>query len=516
MRRIALPPFPRPAVLATALLLCACPSPLSAAHSTVEELAAAISNHVHQPRFIAASWGVKVVSLDSGRTLFEHNAAKLHKPASNAKLFTGALALDRLGADFRIKTSLYAAASPDKRGRLRGDLIVFGRGDPTFAARFNGGDPSRSFAPIAEAVAAAGIRRIDGNLIADESFFRGAPFGGSWAWGDLQYHYGAAVSALTCDDNTIDLVIHPGARPGDACRVETRPPLHNLIFANLTDTAPTGERARIDVERLPGSSLVTLRGQVPIAGKPVSEAVTVANPAEWFGLRLKEELAARGIKVAGHVVTRDWRDREHAPLKTVGLREVAAVESRPLAEIVAAMMKPSQNLYAQLLLLQVGAQSQSQDRATEDAGLAELGRFLDSAGIPRRDVLFDEGSGLSRAALVTPNAVVQLLTHMSRHRHAAEFLASLPVAGVDGTLAGRMQGTAAARNARAKTGTLRHVNALSGYVTTAAGERLVFSLMLNNYTPPENAPSARADLDALAVMLAEFGRGAKPPRVPRP
>jgi D-alanyl-D-alanine carboxypeptidase/D-alanyl-D-alanine-endopeptidase (penicillin-binding protein 4) len=224
-------------------------------------------------------------------------------------------------------------------------------------------------------------------------------------------------------------------------------------------------------------------------------------------LRLKADLAAQGIKVAGKVVKQDWRDREHAPLNLDGLVTVAAVESPPLAEIVKAMMKPSQNLYAQLLLLQVGARGQALGGArmsTEAAGLAELGRFLDSAGIPRGEVLFDEGSGLSRAALVTPNAIVGLLRHMSRHRHAREFLASLPVAGVDGTLAARMKGTAAERNVRAKTGTIRYVNSLSGHVTTAAGERLVFSLMLNNYAPPENAPTARADLDAVAVMLAEF------------
>jgi serine-type D-Ala-D-Ala carboxypeptidase/endopeptidase (penicillin-binding protein 4) len=474
-------------------------------------LASALSNHLHQPRFAQASWGVKVVSLDTGATLFEHNAARLHKPASNAKLFTGALALDRLGADFRIKTSLYATTPPDSRGRLRGDLIVYGRGDPTFAARFHNGDHSKSLAPIVDALARAGVRRIDGDLIADESFFRGAPFGGSWTWEDLQFYYGAPVSALTSDDNTIDLLIHPGARLGEPCRIETKPALHNLIFANLAGTAPANQPARINIERAPGSSLVHLRGQIPLNGKPVSDAVSVVHPAEWFGLRLKAELATRGIKVTGKVVTKDWRDRELSSLPVAGLHELARVESRPMAEIVTAMMKPSQNLYAQLLLLQAGAQNQATNSVrltTEQAGLAELGRFLDSAGIPRREVLFDEGSGLSRAALVTPNAIVGLLRHMSRHRHAQEFLDSLPIAGVDGTLASRMKGTAAGRNVRAKTGTIRYVNSLSGYVTTAAGRQLAFSLMLNNYTPPDGAPSARADLDTIAVMLAEFaGKG---------
>jgi D-alanyl-D-alanine carboxypeptidase/D-alanyl-D-alanine-endopeptidase (penicillin-binding protein 4) len=177
---------------------------------------------------------------------------------------------------------------------------------------------------------------------------------------------------------------------------------------------------------------------------------------------------------------------------------------------MAKTLKPSQNLYAQLLLLQVGAHAQVTNaspgtnqtaRTTEDAGLREMARFLSEAGIAKGEVLMEDGSGLSRGTLLTPNATVKLLAHMNRHRHRQAFRDALPVAGVDGTLRRRMKGTPAAENARAKTGTLRYVFTLSGYVTSKGGDELAFSLMLNNYVGEE--AEARAALDAIVVRLAE-------------
>jgi serine-type D-Ala-D-Ala carboxypeptidase/endopeptidase (penicillin-binding protein 4) len=478
-----------------------------AAADATGSLSAALSNHVHQPRFERASWGMKIVSLDTGAEVFAHHAGKLHKPASNAKLFTGALALDKLGPQFRIRTSLYAAAAPDRRGRVEGDLIVYGRGDPCFSVRFDGVRTGQWLDPLAQALFEAGVREVRGDLVADESFFRGPPYGGSWSWEDLQYYYGAPVSALTVQDNTVDLEIMPGTGVGEPCRIAMQPPAAHLWFVNLTQTVVTGGRAWLDLTRSPGGFVVEMRGAMPLDASLRKDAVSVPDPARWFGLLLQDSLARHGIRVRGDVRPVDWRERELRPLSLENLVELAAVDSRPMAEIVTAMMKPSQNLYAQLLLLQVGAQAQLTNRVpanTESAGLAELGRFLERAGIPRGSVLFDEGSGLSRAALVTPEAIVGLLRFMDRHPQRAAFLDSLPVAGVDGTLRLRMRGTPAAGNVRAKTGTIRFVNTLSGYVTTAAGERLAFALMLNNHAPGEDDPSARADLDRIAVLLAEF------------
>ena len=459
--------------------------------------------HLGQPRFVSAAWGIKIVSLASGATLFEENAGKLLKPASNAKLFTGAMALDRLGPAYRIRTSLYAKASPDAAGQINGDVIVFGRGDPSFAARFNNGNHTDNLRSLAEALASSGVKRIRGGLIADESHFRGPPLGSGWMWDDLENYYGAEVSALTVEDNVVDLVLKPGEVAGMPVKILTLPQTTYLSFSNRTMTRTADEPSRIRVYRPLGENVVYLHGGISLGHSNVYDAVTVHRPALWFGELLREALARRGIKVDGRVQAVDWLDREIAPRSTNDWREIAHVESPPLKEILPRMMKPSQNLYAHLLLLQVGArilETNAGFRTTENAGLAELEKFIQEAGIRAGEVLLEEGSGLSRGALLTPNATVQLLTHMNGHAQREIFQASLPVAGIDGTLRRRMSGTTAAGNVRAKTGTLRYVYALSGYVTTAAGEPLVFSLMLNNYDADES--EARPALDAIAIMLA--------------
>jgi D-alanyl-D-alanine carboxypeptidase/D-alanyl-D-alanine-endopeptidase (penicillin-binding protein 4) len=479
---------------------------LGAETNSLDAFRARLRDRLAQPRFASAMWGVKIASLDSGKTLFEENAGKLLKPASNAKLYTGALALDRLGPDHRIKTSLHAASRPDQAGLLRGDLIVYGRGDPSFAERFNNGNYAAILQPLADALVGAGVKRIKGDLIGDESFFRGPPFGTQWTWDDLQQYYGAEASALTLQDNVVDLVFKPGGRVGAPCSVSILPPTGYLSFSNRTVTMEAGAQPKISLYRPVGENTVYASGWMPLNGSNVVDAVSVHRPALWFVTMLKEVLARRGIVVEGRPRSVDWLDRQTTPLDFKRTVELASVSSRPLAEILPKMMKPSQNLYAHLLLLQVGARNQRPNagslETTEDLGLAELKRFLGEAGIREGEVLLEEGSGLSRGALVTPHATIELLRFMHRHRLAADFKESLPVAGVDGTLRNRMKGTAAFRNARAKTGTLRYVNTLSGYVTTTAGEQLVFCLMLNNY----EGQGARTALDAIVVMLAELSQ----------
>ena len=473
--------------------------------TNLTELRERIMAHLAQPRFEAATWGLKVVSLDTGETLFEHNAHKLFKPASNAKLFTAALALDRLGPDYRIKTSLYAAAKPRRRGTLEGPLIVYGRGDPGFAGRSHDGDPEQALQPLVDPLIAAGIRRVSGDLVGDERFFRGPPFGSGWEWEDLQHPYGAEVSALTHEDNSVEVTVHPAMRLGARCRITTQPATRYLTFLNRTTAEVADGACQLELYRPLGANVVTVAGRLPLGGSPAVETVTVHDPALWFVTQLKEKLARSGITVAGEPCTRSWLDSGGERLPET---EIASVESAPLGELVAEMVRTSRNLQAQLLLLHVGAVAQNRSGATEvkttqQAGLEELGHLLDGIGVPKSEVLLDEGSGLSQNALVTPNAVAELLRAMDRHRHAESWHRSLPVAGGDGTLSDRMKGTAAEKNVTAKTGSLRRTRTLSGYVRTGAGERLVFSLMLNNHET-ESSETADRDIDAVAVMLAEF------------
>ena len=531
---------------------------------TLDALVARLGAHLAQPRFAPAAWGVKIVSLDTGKTLFEHNPQKYFNPASNAKLYTTALALDRLGADYRIRTSLYSTARPDASGTLKGDLIVYGRGDPTMAASLNGGDYFKPLEPLVDRLAVAGVRRVEGDLIGDESYFHSPAIGSGWEWDDLQEYYGAEASALNINDNALDLFVKPGERPGQPCRITTGPPSSWLTIINRTETAAKDSEGRIMVYRPVGENIVYVSGRLPIGGKDYRGSVAVHNPAGLFVAQLKEALLRRGITVAGRTRTIDWKYREVTPVDWAKWIELGFVESPPLREIVRATLKPSQNLYAQLLLLQVGALRDAETRGhgeagtgqgrgsgaengtrreeaqssvpvaasprlpvtassvprrtTEEMGAEALQNFLTAAGVKQGDVLLEEGSGLSRRDIITPNATVALLSFMSRHRFAEDYRNGLPIAGVDGTLQNRMKGTAAAGNARAKTGTLRYVYALSGYVTTAAGEHLAFSIMLNNYYNAERAavpataaaasapriPAPREDVDAIVVMLAGF------------
>jgi D-alanyl-D-alanine carboxypeptidase/D-alanyl-D-alanine-endopeptidase (penicillin-binding protein 4) len=496
---------------------------------TLDLLRSRLAAHIDQPRFAPAAWGIKIVSLDSGKIVFDHNADKYFSPASNAKLYSAALALDRLGPDYRIRTSIYGTAPPDSNGTLKGDLIVYGRGDPTIAARLNGGDYYKALEPLADQLVGAGVRRIEGDLIGDESYFSGPPLGSGWEWDDLQWYYGAEVSALSVNDNSVDLIVKPADRAGIPCQITTGPPTNHVIIMNRTTTAPKGSAGRVSIYRPLGENIVYVSGRLAVGDRGYYGALAIHDPAGLFVKLFKGVLGRRGIAVAGRVRTVDWKYREVTPLDISKLIDLGSIESIPIRDIVRETLKPSQNLYAQLLLLQVGSRYQPQSkpvatgppsapsdavpqgvgselrpRTTEEMGIEAMNAFLSEVGIRKGDVLLEEGSGLSRKDLITPAATVELLRFMSRHRSADVYRDGLPIAGLDGTLERRMRETAAAGNVRAKTGSLRYVNTLSGYVTTAAGERLAFSIMLNNAYNRDQNSSYRDDIDAIAIMLAGF------------
>ncbi len=474
--------------------------------ATPAELQERLTGLLSQPRFEAALWGVKIVSPDTGKTLFEHNAAKLLSPASNVKLYTVALALDRLGPDYRIRTSLYAKTRPQPGGALQGDLIVYGRGDPTINARLHGGDVLKALEPLAAALTNSGVKRIVGDLVGDTSFFRGPEFGSGWAWDDQQYDYGAEISSLTINNNTLRVAARPGERVGAPCSLTLLPATGYLALSNRTETVPKGQRSTVRLYRLPNENVVYAFGQAPLQDPGSTQEVPLHNPAGLFVAFLSEALARDGITLSGRLRTLNWLDRQADPLDCSRMVELGALESLPLRDIARQVLKPSQNLYAELLLAHLGEKARTADtpprRTSEELGLRQLDPFLAQAGVKKGDVFFDEGSGLSRENLATPNATVALLGFMSRHPCAETFLDALPIAGVDGTLKDRMKNTPAAGNVRAKTGSLRWASSLSGYVTTAAGQRLAFCIMLNRYHNTDPAHPARAEVDAIAVMLA--------------
>ena len=467
--------------------------------------------------------GIKVVSLDSGRVLFEENSAKLLRPASNMKLYTVATALDRLSPDYRFTTSVYSRARPDASGIIHGDLTIYGRGDPSIAARFNNGDYFKAIDDLASRIAAAGVKRVEGDLVGDESYFIGPQYGSGWEWEDLTWYYGAEISALTVNDNALDVFVKPGAEIGNPATITTGPPDPLLTISNQVTTGARGSRREISIYRGLGENSVTISGSIPLDDRGYSGGLGISHPALLFVYLLRAALVQKGVSITGKSRTMGGMNQTGPTASTAIVNvtngssaavpvsfqnEIATFQSPPFGLIAAQTLKPSQNLYTELILRTLGklnppaAATNSPGETSEDAGLEAVRSFLKTAGIRPESLVLSDGSGLSRNDMITAEASVQLLTFMSRHRYAEVFRQALPIAGVDGTLRNRMKGTAAENNVRAKTGSLSSAASLSGYVTSGAGEKLVFSIMVNNF--PSDLEPRVICIDPIAVLLASF------------
>lgn len=506
---------------------------------TLAELQSRITEILRKPELSPAMVGVKVVSLDTGRVLFEENAAKLLRPASNMKIYTVATALDRLSPDFRFTTSVYATAKLDASGSVRGDLIIFGRGDPSLAARFNNGDYFKAINDLAAKIVAAGVKRVDGDLIGDESYFTGSQYGSGWEWEDLTWYYGAEVSSLTINDNALDLFIKPNPQVGKPAIVTTGPPDPLLTITNDVTTAPAGTRRQISIHRGLGKDTLEVRGSIAADDRGYTGGIGISHPAMLFVYLLRSSLAQKGVTIKGRsrTISAPLGGPSLDPAQRASLVrrpdvppinwpvEIATYQSAPFSLIAAQTLKPSQNLYTELILRTLGnipppitpssdssgdtsSERQGQTAAeelrqtSEDRGVEVVKSFLKTVGIRPESLNLNDGSGLSRNDMVTADSTVQLLTYMSRHRYADVFRDALPIAGVDGTLRNRMKGTVAEGNLRAKTGSLSSAASLGGYVTTAAGEKLVFTIMVNNY--PSDVEPRTVCIDPIAVLLASF------------
>ena len=498
----------------------ASPSPTPARAATATKSLAELQNRIaeilRKPELAPAMVAVKVASLDTGRVLFEQNANKLVRPASNMKLYTVAAALDRLSPDFRFTTSVYSPSKPDATGNISGDLTVYGRGDPSIAARFNNGDYYKAIDDLATRISAAGVKRVEGDLIGDESYFTGPQYGSGWEWEDLTWYYGAEVSSLTINDNALDLFVKPGSQVGAPALVATGPLDPLLITVNRVVTAAKGTRRSLTIYRELGENTLELSGTIALDDRGYTGGVAISHPAMLFVYLLRAALAQHGVMVTGKTRTIDGKPERSIVLRPANAAvpatepprvEITNMQSPPLGVVAAQTLKPSQNLYTELILRTLGRTAALSTPGTnpstsEDAGIDVVKAFLRQAGLNPDALVLSDGSGLSRNDMVTAEATVQLLTFMSKHKYATIWRDALPIAGVDGTLRNRMKGTVAENNLRAKTGSLSSAASLSGYVTSAAGENLVFSIIVNNY-PPDAEPRTIC-IDPIAVLLASF------------
>lgn len=484
---------------------------------TLAELQKRISQVLDKPELAPAMVGIKVTSLETGRVLFEDNANKLLRPASNMKLYTVAAGLDRLSPDFRFITSVYAPAKPDSNGVVNGDLTIYGRGDPSIAARFQSGNYFKGIDELATLIAAAGVKRVEGDLVGDETYFNGPQYGSGWEWDDLQWYYGAEVSALTVNDNALDLFVKPGTRVGAPAVITTGPPDPLLRIVNKVVTGPRGTRKNLNVYRALAGDELQITGTIAVDDKGYTGGVGISRPALLFAYLLRASLSQHGVSVKGKTRTIDARPTAGLIVQTPtasavssgsGRVEIATMQSVPFSAIAAQTLKPSQNLYTEIILRTLGTvvppmvNTPNMDPTSESDGLEVVKTFLREAGVNPSSLVLSDGSGLSRNDMITAEATIQLLTYMHRHRYAAIFRDALPIAGVDGTLRNRFKGTPAENNLRAKTGTLSSANSLSGYVRDAAGEELAFSIMVNNY--PQDADVRAGCIEPIAVLLASF------------
>lgn len=479
----------------------------SPASTSAAELARKIDEAIEGSDFAAARWGVYVMSLRDRRVIYARDAARPFTPASNMKVYTTAVALDTLGADYRWRTSVYADKEPDQRGTIAGDLVLYGRGAPDFASNTKK-DSSDQLAQLADELYKRGLRRVEGNLIGDESYFRGEPLGDGWLWNDIQWYFGAEVSALTINSNEATVTITPG-KPDEAADVKFEKDDSYLHLTNDARTSARGSSLTIGVTRGLSDNNLRVWGDFPATGKSYSVRVSVHQPALWAATLFRQALNARGITVEGQTRTRDARVSPDEQFNTERAVELASVTSKSLGEIARATNKYSINLNAELILRTLGRERRDlapdpdpvkmRIRGDDQAGLSVVRLWLERAQIQTAGLSLHDGSGLSRLDIVTPEATARLLAAVAQTPSAEIFRDSLPVAGRDGTLSGRLGITGG--RVQAKTGTLSYNNSLSGYVVAADDEPYAFSIICNDETAKGSSTTV---IDAIARLLADY------------
>lgn len=474
--------------------------------NAAEELAREIDRAIDESDLASARWGVQVSSMSDGKVLYQRNADKLFTPASNMKVYTTGVALDLLGADFRWRTSVYANSQPEAGGRISGDLILYGRGAPDFVSRSQDEDRG-SLAKLVDDLYARGVRRVDGNVIGDESYFRGDPLGDGWQWTDLQWYFAAEASALTINGNEVGVNLVP-SKSGEAPEVKANEAQSYMNVQNRMVTGKAGARPTIGVHRGLSDNNVAVWGEFAPGSKGFGARLSVHNPALWAATLFKAALAARGITVGGEAQARDSRVAQSQRFDPSHAVELAFVTSPPLSAIVRRTNKESNNLYAELILRTLGRErgefaalspAVGRERGDEEIGLAVIRAWLARSGVSIERIALHDGSGLSRLNLVTPESTTGLLRTLAKKAVSQAFLESLPLSGTNGTLAGRLKSLPG--RISAKTGSLTYDNSLSGYATASDGQVLVFSIMCNDQTRRGDSTGL---IDQIVKLIAAF------------
>ena len=441
-------------------------------------MCAEINEQIDKSPSANAHWGVIVVSLKDGRVACSRDGRKLFNPASIQKTLTAIVALDKLGTDFRWKTSLLGANAIQPDGTLNGDLVLRGEGAPDF--------DTAALENLVAQLQAKGLRRVTGSVVGDSSYFRGEVIGRGWTWDELQTDWGAEASALTFNENQAFINVENGVAKTSTDYIRAVLGTPQPINANTSDkeALETGGVRR---------GLEDNEFYVWGTSKNFGMRVAVHDPAKWAAKSLRESLEKKGITVEGETRSRDWKSEDG--FDAAKAEVLARVESQTLEEIVRKMNKQSVNLSAELILRTLGSQFGTEVpdqiqlptsvRGDDTAGAALIKKWLIDKQIAAQDTQISDGSGLSRLDFVSPESFAKAFIVAAREPIAQVFTDSLPIAATDGTLGGRLG--AAKGRVLAKTGTVSFVNSLAGYAQNKSGEVFTFAVVVNNETHKNGA-----------------------------
>jgi D-alanyl-D-alanine carboxypeptidase/D-alanyl-D-alanine-endopeptidase (penicillin-binding protein 4) len=514
--------------LLLALLSAGTTAAVPARHSPARRvpLPQAVTRILADPAVNQAHWGVSVVTL-AGSRIYALNDSQYFNPASNAKLLTTAAAYALLPSGLTFTTLVSSSAPLGHSGEIRGNITIFGVGDPNMSARTMPygvrteriGSPLAALEDMADQIVRHGVHSVSGDIIGDDTWFLFERYGAGWSWDDLQWGYGAPVSALTVNDNEVYLNAMPAGQVGEAAGASWLPATAYYTLDNSLTTSPPGDPGKPGIERSPGGLTVRVFGRTPLGQQGLHTALAIEDPAEYAARSLREMLLARGIQVGGtaraqHRLTSDTTDFlsgqaqpialhpisvENVQANDVGQTLLASHVSPPLGDDLVVTNKVSQNLHAEITLRTLGKLESSDGSLLE--GTRVVRQFLVTAGVLPGDFVLFDGCGLSVQDLVTPRALTTLLAYAARQSWGEAFRTSLPVGGVDGSLSTRFKQPLLDGKVFAKTGTLGEARALSGYLVAASGQMVAFSIMCTDHNP--SLPADRMAMDKIVAAIAE-------------